>query len=91
VKNDHLGFEVLDVYKGVVHKYRPDFIIRLKSGSFLVLETKGQDTDRDKTKRAFLDEWVKAVSEHGGFGKWSWAVSKLPGDVAAILEQSASG
>jgi len=24
VKNDHLGFEVLYVYKGVVHKYRPD-------------------------------------------------------------------
>ena len=61
VKNDHLSFDVLYVYKGVVHKYRPDFIIRLRSGSFLVLETKGQDSDQDKTKRAFLDEWVKAV------------------------------
>ena len=86
VKNDHLGFEVLYVYKGVVHKYRPDFIIRLKSGSHLILETKGQDTDQDKTKRAFLEEWVKAVNEHGGFGKWSCAVARKPGDVADILQ-----
>jgi type III restriction enzyme len=85
VKNDHLGFEVLYVYKGVVHKYRPDFIIRLKTGNFLVLETKGQDTDQDKTKRTFLDEWTKAVNEHGGFGKWSWAVARQPGDVIEIL------
>ena len=85
VKNDHLGFEVLYVFKGVVHKYRPDFIIRLKTGDYLVLETKGQDTDQDKTKRTFLDEWVNAVNEHGGFGKWGWAVAKQPGDVMGIL------
>ncbi|MGH7798224.1 MAG: BPTD_3080 family restriction endonuclease [Candidatus Binatia bacterium] len=85
VKNDHLGFEVLYVYKGVVHKYRPDFIIRLKNGSYLVLETKGQDSDQDKTKRQFLDQWIKAVNEHGGFGKWSWAVARKPGDVVGIL------
>jgi type III restriction enzyme len=87
VKNDHLGFEVLYVFNGVVHKYRPDFIIRLKTGNFLVLETKGQDTDQDKTKRAFLDEWIKAVNEHGGFGKWNWAVSKVPGDAVGILQE----
>lgn len=88
VKNDHLGFEIFYVFKGVVHKYRPDFIIRLKSGSFLVLETKGQETDQDKTKRAFLDEWVKAVNEHGGFGKWSGVLSKNPGDIAEILQKA---
>ena len=31
VKNDHLGFEVLYLYRGVVRKYRPDFLIRFKS------------------------------------------------------------
>jgi type III restriction enzyme len=65
-----------------------EVIIRLKTGNFLVLETKGQDTDQDKTKRAFLDEWVKAVNEHGGFGKWSWAVARRPGDVMGILEET---
>ncbi|MDQ3773691.1 MAG: DEAD/DEAH box helicase family protein [Pseudomonadota bacterium] len=36
VKNDHLGFEVFYIYKGVVRKYRPDFLIRLASGNTLV-------------------------------------------------------
>jgi type III restriction enzyme len=81
VKNDHLGFEILYVFGGIVRKYRPDFIIRLKTGDLLILETKGQDTQRDKTKRRFLDECVRAVNEHGGFGKWRWAVSKNPADV----------
>ena len=87
VKNEHLGFEILYTFKGVVLKYRPDFIIRLKNGSHLVLETKGQDTLQDKTKREFLDEWVRAINEHGGFGMWHWAVSTHPSDVAAILQE----
>ena len=85
VKNDHLGFEVLYVYRGVVRKYRPDFLIRLRSGDMLVLETKGQDSDQDRTKRRFLDEWVNAVNAHGGFGHWTWAVSTAPGDIPDIL------
>ncbi len=32
VKNDHLGFEILYIFKGEVRKYRPDFIVRLKNG-----------------------------------------------------------
>ena len=30
------------IYRGVVRKYRPDFIVRLTSGEYLVLETKGR-------------------------------------------------
>ena len=85
VKNDHLGFEVLYIYGGVVRKYRPDFLVRLKSGAMLVLETKGRDSEQDQVKRKFLDEWVQAVNAHGGFGHWSSAVSKKPGDVSDIL------
>lgn len=88
VKNDHLGFEILYLFKGVVLKYRPDFIIRLKDGSFLVLETKGQDSQQDQTKREFLDEWVRAVNVQGGFGKWQWAISKHPGDVGSLIEET---
>ena len=85
VKNDHLGFEVFYVHAGVVHKYRPDFLIRLVSGDMLVLEVKGRERDRDHTKRRFLDEWVAAVNAHRGFGRWRWAVSRKPGDVHDIL------
>lgn len=86
-KNDHLSFEISYTFEGIVHKYRPDFIIRLANGTFLVLETKGQDTQQDRTKREFLDEWVRAVNAHGGFGHWSWAVSMHPKDVGGILEK----
>ncbi|MDP3115467.1 MAG: DEAD/DEAH box helicase family protein [Candidatus Cloacimonadaceae bacterium] len=70
VKNDHLNFEILYIYKGVVKKYRPDFIIRKKSGEMCILETKGQETEQDRVKKRYLQEWIDAVNQHGGFGKW---------------------
>ena len=85
VKNDHLGFEVFYVHRGVVRKYRPDFLVRLTSGKMLVLETKGRDSDRDRTKRRFLAEWVEAVNAHGGFGRWAWDVAMNPGEIHGIL------
>ncbi len=88
VKNDHLGFEICYVFQGVIHKYRPDFLIRLKNGKMLVLEVKGQDTQKDRTKREFLAEWVKAVNNHKGFGVWDSAVSLNPADILDILEKT---
>ena len=85
VKNDHLGFEVFYVHAGVVHKYRPDFLVRLASGDMLVLEVKGREREQDRTKRRFLEEWIAAVNEHGGFGRWTWAVSRKPSDVHDVL------
>ena len=90
VKNDHLRFEIIYIYKGVVKRYWPDFIIRLKSGDFLVLETKGQETEQDKAKRRFLEEWAKAVNEHGGFGHWRTAVSRSTSDIKDILHRHSS-
>jgi type III restriction enzyme len=90
VKNDHLGFEVLYIYRGVVRKYRPDFLVRLSSGEMLILETKGQDTEQDRVKRRYLDEWVQAVNAHGGFGRWRWDMARQPGDSKDILTQCAA-
>jgi type III restriction enzyme len=86
VKNDHLGFEVLYVYRGVVHKYRPDYLVRLTNGKLLVLEVKGLDTQQDATKREFLSEWIRAVNLHGSFGEWSADVSRNPRDLLNILK-----
>jgi len=85
VKNDHLAFEILYVYRGVVRKYRPDFLIRMKNGDMLVLETKGQDNEQDKVKRLYLDEWTQAVNAHRGFGKWHAAVVRNPGEIRDVL------
>jgi type III restriction enzyme len=86
VKNDHLGFDILYIFEGTVRKYRPDFLIRLKNGTMLVLETKGQETQRDKTKRKFLNEWIEAINSYGGFGHWTLDISTNPGDIRGIIE-----
>jgi type III restriction enzyme len=90
VKNDHLGFVVYYTYQGTPHMFYPDYLVRLANGTTLVLEVKGQDDQQNRTKREFLDEWVRSVNAHGGFGKWAWAVSKNPADLLGILSQQAS-
>jgi len=87
VKNDHLGFEILYTYRGVVRKYRPDFIIKLNSGITLILEIKGEETELTRSKHKFLQEWIKAVNAHGGFGHWACAISYAPSEVPDILER----
>lgn len=88
VKNDHLGFEIYYVYRGVVRKYRPDFLIKLATGEMLVLETKGIDDEEAQVKRRYLDEWTRAVSAHGGFGRWRHGVAQRPGAVRDLLEEA---
>ena len=85
VKNDHLGFEITYTFKGIIHKFRPDYLVRLTNGKTLVLEVKGQDNQEQQTKREFLSEWVRAVNNHGGFGIWASDVSRHPKDVQEIL------
>ena len=85
VKNDHLGFYIYWRYDGIVRKYYPDFIVRLANGEHLILEVKGVDTEGDKVKRSYLEEWVEAVNESGGFGTWHCATSFHPGDLESIL------
>ncbi|MEB2329661.1 MAG: DEAD/DEAH box helicase family protein [Ignavibacteriaceae bacterium] len=89
VKNDHLNFVIYYNYQGVVRRFFPDFLIKLTTGENLIVETKGQDNEQNKTKRAYLDEWCRAINQHGGFGKWSWAVSFDPNDLDQILQNSA--
>ena len=90
VKNDHLGFEIVYTFKGAVHKYRPDFLVRLANGSILVLEIKGQDRDEDKAKREALDVWIRAVNADGGFGRWLTAISRHQNDIGGILRKLAT-
>ncbi len=85
VKNDHLGFFISYIWQGVFRKYYPDFLIRLKNGQYMILETKGREREQDKIKRNSLDEWVKAVNDYGGLGDWRWAVSYRPSDVELKL------
>jgi type III restriction enzyme len=86
VKNDHLGFEIVYVFEGVVRKYYPDFLVRLTNGKTLVLEIKGQEMPRDIKKREALAEWIQAVNALGEYGEWcndvSYDVKSVDGIVA---------
>ena len=79
------------LFEGGVHKYRPDFLVRLTDGVLLVLEIKGQETPKDRTKREFMREWVEAVNGYGGFGQWRCNVSRSPSDVADVLARATGG
>ena len=85
VKNDHIGFEITYSFKGIIHKFRPDYLVKLTNGKTLILEVKGQDDQQQQTKREFLSEWVRAVNGQGGFGQWTADVSRHPKDVIEIL------
>lgn len=51
----------------------------------LVLESKGQETEQDKVKLEYLDEWTRAVNTHGGFGRWRSVMIRQPGELRDIL------
>lgn len=91
VKNDHLGFHVSYLYKGIVRRYIPDFLVRLKGGKMLILEVKGQESEQDRAKRERLCDWVRAVNGlHGQpFGEWVCDVSYNPADVEGIIARHA--
>lgn len=93
VKNDHLGFEIRYIFNGGEHKYRPDFLAKLSNDEILVIETKGEEDQKDKVKRDAMREWVRAVNQNGGFGRWhpEPAVSKRPDDIPKILERALAG
>jgi type III restriction enzyme len=86
-KNDHLGFEIVYVFDGVVRKYYPDFLIKLSNGKTLALETKGQETRRDIEKRKALSEWIQAVNSLGDYGVWCNDVSYSVADVDGIVSK----
>lgn len=86
-KNDHLNFFVNYVFGGVIHKYYPDFLIKLKNGKMLVLEIKGKDDQKNRTKREYFKEWIDAVNNDCRFGKWEFDVSFRTADIQDILKR----
>lgn len=85
VKNDHVGFAIYYNYQGIVHKYYPDFMVRLTNGEYLILETKGMDNQQHQTKRKSLQQWIAAVNRCGKFGKWHEIMSYNPSDIEEQL------
>jgi type III restriction enzyme len=88
VKNQGLGFAIPYMDRGQLHDYIPDFIIRLKGGAHLILETKGYD-EKEAVKAAAAHRWVDAVNAEGSFGTWCYAVARNPNDVPRTVDEMA--
>ncbi len=98
VKNDHLGYTIPYIHAGRMHRYVPDFLVRLGDAPdgvphTLIVEVSGgrkpavQAADKAGTARNL---WVPAVNGHGGFGRWGYCEvtdpSRLKLEITAAAE-----
>jgi type III restriction enzyme len=86
VKNDHLGFEIYYLWQGQPKTYYPDFIIKFADGRNLIIEVKGQATEKDKAKWQAANEWVQAVNIDGSFGIWEFKVLDDPKNIFEVIK-----
>lgn len=96
VKNDHLGFTIPYVHKGVTHDYVPDFLLRLSevkddvaSRRTLIVEVSGGQKSPGPTKAKAAvarGQWCPAVNNHGGFGRWGYVEITDPVQTRAMLD-----
>lgn len=77
-RNDHLGCLIPYEYLGVDHSYEPDFLVRLRDDTTIILETKGHEPDRDKAKHNAAKRWVEAANNWGKLGRWRFHVCHNP-------------
>ena len=78
VRNDRPFLLIPYEYEGVQHHYEPDYLVRMKNGKTTVLETKGEEDDRDRAKHQAARRWVTAVNNWGRLGVWDFVVCRDP-------------
>lgn len=66
--------------------FNPDSIVRLKTGEFLILETKGYDELRE-VKKAAARRWMDAVNADGKHGRWQYEMAGLK-QVRELLDEA---
>lgn len=91
VKNDHLDFAVRYLWKGTTRLFIPDYLIRLTNGKTLVLEIKGQDSEKNRAKRVAMQTWIDAVNEQSAFGQWCFDVVFEPVKTRDVILSHAIG
>lgn len=78
VRNDHLGLLIPYEYQGIDHTYEPDFIVRLASDRYVLLEVKGFEDSRTTAKHTAARRWVSAVNNAKEHGTWTFMVARDP-------------
>jgi type III restriction enzyme len=96
-KNHNLYFEVPYSKEGEVHRYRPDFLVRLKTPEgeepvTLVLEVKGfRGHDAMLKAEAMRNKWIPAVNRLGAYGRWGFAELRSVYDFGPELDAAIAG
>jgi hypothetical protein len=90
-RNDHMEFTIPYEYSGIDHAYEPDFLVRLRTGTTVVLEIKGFEDDQTKAKHTAANRWVEAVNNWGQLGRWAFHVCRNPQLLDKELEYLARG
>jgi type III restriction enzyme len=87
VKNHKLFLEIPYLFMGLTYRYRPDFVVILKSGLTVLLEGKGDPDEKDDAKATAARRWVEAVNAWGGLGTWVHAICYDAGNLVDQLEE----
>jgi type III restriction enzyme len=91
VKNHKLFLEIPYLYMGLTHRYRPDFVVHMKSGLVVLLEGKGDPDEKDDAKATAARRWVEAVNAWGGLGTWVHAICNDAGELVSQLADLVAG
>lgn len=90
VKNHKLFLEIPYLYFGTTWRYRPDFVVRLRNGKLLLVEGKGEASERDDAKATAARRWVDAVNTWGGLGEWDHFICYDPATLTDQLNEHAT-
>lgn len=63
----------------------PDFVVELTDGSLLLVEVKGMEREQDRSKEAGARRWIEAVNHWGRLGRWRYAKTHSPHQLASVL------
>ena len=90
VKNQNLGFAIPYTLNGREHEYFPDFLVRVADGGAeplnLIVEVSGEKKkDKDAKVATARQQWVPAINNHGGFGRWAFVEITDPWDAASAI------
>lgn len=73
------------------YRYIPDFLVRMASPQgnpwTLILEMKGFEKEKDRSKQNAAERWIAAVNNWGELGGWGFHVCHHPNELAQELKE----
>ena len=88
VKNDRLGFSIPYRHGGRTAKYLPDFLVVTDADENVIVEIKGQITDKSDAKAKAAERWAEAVNRLGDRGRWSYLLVTDPANLGPMLDDA---